>query len=142
MGSRGGKSYSGKARSAAGGVNREKEQKAREDEEYRQRSEDFHKAYFASEARKEAESKEKVKSLGSMKFKNESEKTIWIINNLHPKDSIDLLGVTKRLYKHRDEAKAWHKKMTKLVHPDNNRGVPGAQNALIFVQRLYEDMIN
>ena len=104
--------------------------------------EDFYKAYFESERRKDAESKEKVKALGSMRFNSESEKTIWIINNLRPKDANDLLGVTKRLFEHRDEAKAWHKKMTKLVHPDNNRGVPGAQNALIFVQRLYEDMIS
>ena len=75
-----------------------------------------------------------------MRFNSESEKTVWIINNLPAKESIKLLGVTKRHYKSKDEAKAWRNKWMKLVHPDNAR-IPGSQQAAAFIQYLYEDMI-
>ena len=72
-------------------------------------------------------------------FKDASSKAIFFLLYASGEMRTSELGITTELYKDKDAAKAWHRKMIKLVHPDNCTH-PMAAQATQEVTRMYKRM--
>lgn len=54
-------------------------------------------------------------------FKNEQSKYIFVLTHMEGEGRNKMLCLTDELYENKDEAKKWHRKVVKLIHPDVNR---------------------
>ena len=72
-------------------------------------------------------------------FKDASSKVIFFLLHGSGEMRTSALGITTELYRDKDAAKAWHRKMVKLVHPDNCNH-PMAAQAFREVTRMYSRM--
>lgn len=72
-------------------------------------------------------------------FKDASAKAIFYLLYASGEMRTAELGITTSLYRDKDAAKAWHRRMVKLVHPDNCNH-PMAARATQEVTRMYKRM--
>lgn len=67
----------------------------------------------------------------------------WGINAINRTDGADrteILGITIKQYSDADAAKKWYRNWSKITHPDNNPGNPGAKKAFDEVAWRYKRM--
>ena len=73
-------------------------------------------------------------------FSSRKEAAVHAAATLDGPERADVFGILAGHYGNPYLAKKWHKEMSKLVHPDNNRGNSKARDAVQWVNDAYEGM--
>ena len=74
-------------------------------------------------------------------FSSRKEAAVHAAAVLDNPERADIFGIEAKHYGNPYLARKWYKAMSKLVHPDNNRGNSKARDAMSWVSEAYEGMI-
>ena len=72
-------------------------------------------------------------------FKNENLKYIFALTHMGGEDRNKILRLTNELYENKDKAKKWYREISKMIHPDVNRGnKEQAEEAMKELRIIYD----
>ncbi|MBR2259718.1 MAG: J domain-containing protein [Blautia sp.] len=74
-------------------------------------------------------------------FSSRKEAAVHAAATLDNPERAEIFGILSAHYGNPYLAKKWYKEMSKLVHPDNNRGNSKARDAMSYISETYEGMI-